>query len=123
MNTFISFLDASGMSNAEFYRLNGTMSEERIVALLDGEAAAPDLGSVVCDLGEAKAGFPAEDCASALLEGMQKLAKRMRGDNRAALLELVGELEQLQTSLANDADYGRDKLDAAIRAIDGKRNS
>ncbi|MBK3786777.1 hypothetical protein G3A43_42095 [Paraburkholderia aspalathi] len=47
----------------------------------------------------------------------------MRGDNRAVLLELVGELEQLQTSLTNDADYGRDRLDAAIRAIDGKRNS
>ncbi|MGE8165211.1 hypothetical protein ACQKRQ_34310 [Paraburkholderia sp. NPDC080076] len=118
MDSLNRYIEASGLSNAEFYRLNGTMSIDRIEALLDREAAAPDLGGVACDVDEAKAGFPDEDCAAALIERMQKLAKRMRGDTRRELLELVAELETLQTSLANSAEYGCEKLKSAIQALE-----
>lgn len=70
MDSYIKCIDSSGMSNAEFYRLNGSMSSERIEALLDREEATPDLGSVACDLDGAKAGFPDEDCAATLIERM-----------------------------------------------------
>lgn len=118
MNSIINCINSSGMSNAEFYRLNGTMTDERIETLLGAEAAAADRGSVVSDLDEVKAGFPDEDCASALIDRMQQLAKRLRGDNRTELLALVDGLLTLQTSLANNAECGCEKLKDAIRALD-----
>jgi hypothetical protein len=111
-------IHASSLTHAEYYRLNGTLDGSRIEALLDGDELLERLGGVVVDLAEARAGYPAEDWAAELLGGMQQLAKSLRGANREAMTRLLEQLEQLQTSIANDVEYGREKLDAAIEAFE-----
>lgn len=41
----------------------------------------------------------------------------MRGDTRSELLDIVADLEALQTALTNDAEYGVEKLTAAITTL------
>ncbi|WP_213303504.1 hypothetical protein [Paraburkholderia sacchari] len=54
---------ASALSDAELYRLNGTLPGERIEALLDGALVLDQIGSIPGELDEARGSFPGEDFA------------------------------------------------------------
>lgn len=104
----------SNLSPAEEYRLNGTLSCETIETLLESHAkfeAVQDVGN----LDEARGCFPEEDCLQEHIEDLRRVAKGMRGDNRALLLGLAEELEDTQAEIAVASEYGISEIKAYLK--------
>lgn len=64
---------------------------------------------------EAKASFPGEDCLQALIDECRELGQGRV--TKAEVLALCEKLEELQSSLARDAEYGLDELQKAERLL------
>ena len=64
---------------------------------------------------EAKGSFPDEDCLQALIDECRELGQGRV--TKAEVLALCEKLEELQSSLARDAEYGLDELQKAERLL------
>lgn len=64
---------------------------------------------------EAKGSFPGEDCLQALIDECKALGQGRV--TKAEVLALCEKLEELQSSLARDAEYGLDELQQAERLL------
>ena len=64
---------------------------------------------------EAKGSFPGEDCLQALIDECRELGQGRV--TKAEVLALCEKLEELQSSLARDAEYGLDELQQAERLL------
>jgi hypothetical protein len=104
------------MTDDEFYRLNGTLSPERIERLLDLTIHI-DGSNPSNYIEEATATFPKEDFLEAVLKKLNRIAKNVRGDNRTDINDVIETLEQLATDTYNTSEYGRSELDNALAVI------
>lgn len=64
---------------------------------------------------EAKGSFPGEDCLQALIDECRGLGQGRV--TKAEVLALCEKLEELQSSLARDAEYGLNELQKAERLL------
>ncbi|WP_213303502.1 hypothetical protein [Paraburkholderia sacchari] len=55
-----------------------------------------------------------------MLKKLREVIKRMRGDNRETLNGLIEELEQLQTTVAGNSEYGIEKIESVREMVAGK---
>jgi len=110
-------LTSSNLTHEEFFRLNGTLTQERIEELLDAASAALDPGTVAAHVLEARASFPSEDCLSEVLKGLGELAKKIRGANRDACNELFEKLDSLANQINQSTEYGAEELTKALQYI------
>jgi len=108
---------AHNATNAEVFRVQGTLPAERIEALLDLETQANALEAVSAHIDEAKGCFVAEDCLQAHLDDLRRLLKNMRGVNRAELACIIEQIELTQTELAREGEYGASELNEAQKLI------
>jgi len=112
-------IEASNMTYAEYYHLNGMLSAERtesILSTLDA-AQALDVREYASYAQEAQGGFPAEDFLSEVIEELQAMAKRLRGDNKDSLQHIISKLDDIAQCQFNAADYGREQLHKIIVTI------
>lgn len=100
-------MEASSLTNAEYFRLNGALNTERIEALLDLEAVDNEKPDSV---GDVAAGFPAEDFLASSISSLLNLSKRLRGENKAELQACIENLEELALTTCQSTEYGRDEL-------------
>ena len=105
------------MSAAEYYRYNGTLTSEHIEDLLSIEARLEQVKGIDAYIGEAMAQFPAEDFLSDVENRLQELCKRLRGDNRETLKDIIESLSNVAQCEFNSTNYGRDELRKARVAI------
>lgn len=112
-------IEASNLTHAEYYHLNGMLSEQRTEALLRDyeEAQASDVCEYANEAQEACAGFPEEDFLAEHTSDLYHFAKRLRGDNKKELLEIVARLVQTESDVVSSAEYGYDKLRGIIATI------
>lgn len=103
-------VEASNLSHAEFYRLNGALSAERCETLIDAEADLEQLIDASTHIDEASGCFVSEDFLSGVLSDMRALAKKVRGGNKFDLEQLIERLEEIESEEARNAEYGRDEL-------------
>jgi hypothetical protein len=106
-------IEATNLTNEEYYRLNGTLSAERIESLLNITANVDD-SSPAAYIEEAMGTFPKEDFLESVIKKVRAVAKRVRGDNKDDLDQILLDLEDLQSSVNNNSDYGRSELDNAL---------
>lgn len=109
--------DNSTLTADEYYRLNGTLDPSRIEALLSLSGLMNVIYDVDCSISEAKAQFPEEDFLSPMIERMQAFSKNMRGPNREAMLRLIEQAEEIQSSTHRATEYGLLELRAAEKSI------
>jgi hypothetical protein len=109
-------IEATNLTNKEYYRLNGTLSEERIEALLEIDVNV-DGSSPAAYIDEAMGTFPNEDFLEHIIKKVREVAKRVRGDNKDDLDQILLDLEDLQDKVNNDSDYGRSELENALGDI------
>lgn len=102
----------------EQFRMNGQLNAETTEELLDNAEALLEVEGVSAQVQEAVGCFPKEDCLTDLLDSLNILSKRLRGDNRTALLGLIEQAEELQQSLFNEGDYGRSELREALKTLE-----
>lgn len=110
-------IEATNLTNAEYYRLNGTLSAERIEELLDLDVAREKVSDPSAYIEEASGCYPAEDFLEHIMKQVRAVAKRVRGENRDDLDQIILDLEDLQTEVNNQSDYGRDELRSALRDV------
>jgi len=108
---------ASNLSPSEEMRINGSLSGPTIDALIDASDQLAAISGIDAHISEGMAQFPAEDFLSGPISDLIDLAKRLRGDNKAALQGIIESLEDLAQCQFNASDYGRDELQKAIDAI------
>jgi hypothetical protein len=70
---------------------------------------------------EACCQFPAEDFLEGVKDRLHELSKRVRGDNKSELMGIIEALDDIAQCTFNAADYGRDELRKAIKALDEVR--
>lgn len=112
MNT----IDLNTLSASEAYRISGTLPHDKIEQLLDAQEQLDAIGNVSGSLIDADQ-YPAEDFLQDAIDDIGLMAKRLRGDNRADLIAISVKLEDLQLSIARAAEYGRECLNTAIKAV------
>ncbi|MFW6855320.1 hypothetical protein ACODYM_28935 [Burkholderia gladioli] len=108
-------LDLPHLSNAEFFRMHGTLPPARIEALLDVGDRLAEVKSVDAYIREGMAQLPAEDFLADVMSRLQDIAKRLRGANKEQLLGCVESLDDVAQTTFNAADYGRSELDKALK--------
>lgn len=109
----------SNMTAREHLRLCGAVPVEKIEDLLEKEEALEEMEGIDAHISEAMAQYPAEDFLQGPINRMHELAKRLRGDNRAELLGIIEQLDDIAQCTFNSADYGRSELNAVIKTIEG----
>lgn len=109
----------SNLTPAEQWRMHGTFNEETVDHLLNMSAAIED-----CDIGWAKSAldegmgcFPAEDALSSVINELSDLAKRVRGNNRDAVNTVIEKLADLQSTMNQDAEHGKEEITKVQKAI------
>ena len=95
------------------YCAGHTRAADLLGTLADYEIAQDGAESAAVYIDEAATQYPSEDCLQDHITALQALARNMRGDNRAAVLAIVAELEQTQSDLMHAGAYGRDELPKA----------
>lgn len=109
---------ASNMTNSEYYALNGTLSAERIEAILDAEEFAPRIEGAISDIKEAMHPFSAEDFLSSTLDRILKIKNSTRSAAvKEELSALYGSLEDLQQVIFYAMDAQNEKLHEALSAL------
>lgn len=114
-------IEASNLTNSEYYKLNGTLSAERIESLLDIETInVKDVVSrASCYISEAIQPFSAEDFLSDVIKDVNRLIKDLRGNNRVELQRILENLDDVAQCTFNAVENSDDLLDKARHALDG----
>ena len=108
----------SAMTPAEIYRTNGTLPDKTIEELITAHEKLQAVEGIECNIAETATQFPDEDFLQDIISDLQTLAKRIRGDNKSDLLAIIDNIENLQLSTHNEAEYGRSELKQALKAIE-----
>lgn len=109
---------ASNMTNSEYYALNGTLSVERIEAILDAEEFSPRIEEAIFVINEAMNPFNSEDFLCSTLDRILKIKKMTRSSAIAdELSALYGSLEDLQQVIFYAMDAQKEKLHEALSAL------
>ena len=99
-----------------FGEITGSRAEEAMNAIVMGE----NVPSIKAHIDEACAMFPDEDFTAEIIIEMRGLAKRIRGENRAEMLQLIEKLEAKNEEVWQAAEYGVDELKKALKVISGE---
>jgi ElaB/YqjD/DUF883 family membrane-anchored ribosome-binding protein len=124
-------IDSSAITHEEAFRLNGTLSEARIEALLEEAAGAPHVEDIGPKMDDARGQFPDEDFLDDAqqelrehLDDLKELASKVRGNNKAEIQSIIERLEKcLETvkskvqDAVNSAEEGRASLSEALDLI------
>lgn len=108
---------SSNLTHAEYFRLYGSLTEERIQELLDLEATAPKVESAIVHIQEGMAQFPAEDFLEPIKQRLLELEKNIRGANKETMKGIIESLDDLAQCTFYGADAGRDELRKALSEL------
>jgi molecular chaperone DnaK (HSP70) len=107
----------SSMTAQEEFRMTGTLSPNRIESLLSVEGRLEALDGLSNHIEEAMSQYPAEDFLSDIESRLHEFAKKLRGQNKEALLGIIESLSDLAQTTFYAADYGRSELKEALKAF------
>lgn len=109
----------SNMTPREEFRINGTLCEKTIESLIEHHEDENGLqvdGAKVY-VNEANGCFPQEDFLTTVTADIRTIANRLRGRNKDELLELVQRLEQIESEINQQSEYGHSELKKAIECL------
>lgn len=105
------------LTNREYLSLHGTLSLDRIEALVEMEAVISGQEGALNYIDEAKGSFPGEDFLNDIISNLRTLVKHLRGANKEELNGIIEKVEGLQTSTTHESEYGLEQLKAAKAMI------
>ena len=111
----------SNLTAQEELRLTGTLALPRIEELLELDDKLKGLSRIGAHIDEAMAQYPAEDFLTPIMDRLHQFSKRLRGDNRSDLLAIIETIDDFAQCTFNAADYGRNELRKATRAIEAAK--
>ena len=109
---------ASNMTNLEYYALNGTLSADRIEAILDSEEDTPLIETAISEIKESMNPFKSEDFLCPILDRIIKIKKLTRSSAVAdELTALYSAIESLQQETFYAMEYQKEKLYSALSSL------
>lgn len=105
------------LTHEEYFRIYGTLTEQRISELLDEVSAAPNVESVAIHINEGMGQFPAEDFLEAIKTRLVELQKNVRGQNKEDLKGIIEALDDVAQTTFYAAEAGRDELQKALTQV------
>jgi hypothetical protein len=115
----MNVIEASNLSFAEFYRLNGVVTPERAEQAIAALEEVPQYEEARDRLGSVAGFFPDEDFLDEALDLARDLVKNCKGSNVKVAVDLLANLEQLQTTVGQHRDEGVSEVEEAIRLLGG----
>lgn len=112
----------SNLTAKEYFKLHGTLTPERIEALLDNEESLEAITGVDAYIQEAMGQFPPEDFLHDIKTRLFELTKRIRGANKSDLSAIIESMDDALQCQFNSSDYGRSELRSARKAIAATTN-
>lgn len=113
-------MNGSNMTNKEYYALHGTLSAERIEAILDAEFFIPRAESAVSEIEEALNPFSSEDFLVGILDRVLEIKNSTRSKTtKEELTSLYACIEDLQQVVFYEMEYQKEKLNSAMSALRG----
>lgn len=109
----------SNTTAEEEYRLTGSVTGIRLEQLLDDSLRLSKILNAEDYIQEATSSFPNEDFLSSITESLYSISKNVRGTNKDDILRVIESLTDLEISVTNDSEYGREQLYQAMKAING----
>lgn len=104
-------IEGSNMSDSEFYRMNGTLSGERIERLINiTDGIDVPISAVDAKIWEARTCFPEEDFIQDLVHELRDLGKSLRGEKKQVLDRILVSMDEELTQLRQSAEYGISEL-------------
>ena len=105
-------IDPHTLDCEEAWRVNRYLTDAQIEYLLDCAAREEKRSGDENLIIDAGGSYPEEDFLQDTIGNLQTIVKGMRAsDNKTALLEVVENLEELQSEVNRTVDYGRECLD------------
>jgi hypothetical protein len=110
-------IDCANMTHLEVYRVNGTLSTERLESLLDAseQAIDTDVSNWKATLQEARSCYLSEDFLDARISDLQALAKSLRGNNRQALFDIIATIQDDVLQAVQSSEYGADEIGKILK--------
>ena len=101
-------IDSTNLTNAEYFRLNGNLSNDRIESLLDLEETAEsvNLDNLGTNLEEIRGSFPYDEFAEDVIYELEQLAGLLNDEQAIDLYRIIKTLEHRVISLIDEANYG-----------------
>lgn len=109
------------LTPSEHFRMHGTLPDRAIEDLLVEAAKTDVLDDIGGYIDEAKGCYLGEDFADKRIGELKNFAKRLRGDNKSALLTIIEELEGEVKEAKESGNYGYDELKKALALIEQTR--
>jgi hypothetical protein len=107
------------MTPEEEYRLNGVVTGDRLINLLDAATVVESADGACSQCQEALGCFPDEGFMGAEIDELDAFAKTLRGDKRDRFLETVNSMKSKLQDQEQAAEYGADELRKAIKTMKG----
>jgi len=109
----------SNMTPREAFNQFGTLPESMIDSLINTQEAADQTSGVCPNIEETLTQYPGEDFieSAGVFDDLRAIARSVRGDNKAAILNVIEKLEALQLCIARQSEYGKSELNNALNDI------
>lgn len=109
----------SNMTPKEEFRLNGTLCESTIEALIleHEDTQEADIKGAKTYIKEAKGCYASEDFLTTPVRDLQTVANRVRGQNKLMLLDIIQQLQNIENEIRQSGEYGSDELRKALDCL------
>ena len=108
----------SNYTAREAFHIRGYLTAEEQQCMVEDAEDVETMRATVPNIEEARGCYPSEDFAENLISAMRDLSKRMRGDTKAVMLELIEQAEKLQTEVVQEGEYGASELQNALNVLE-----
>ena len=108
----------AAQTDQEYFNLHGTLTSERIQALIDQSALVEACSEADTALQDALGAYPGEDCLQDVIDDLKQLAKNLRGENKNEVNSILLGVEERQNQLHNQSEYGAEVINNFIRSLE-----
>lgn len=104
----------------EVFNVTGTLPPNMIENLVDNAEDMEAVREIIPNIEECKNTFPNEDFIDNLgvISDLHDIARRLRGENKAAIIAAIEKLEALQIDVYHQSEYGRSELTKALNVLE-----
>lgn len=105
---------ATNLTDAEYFKLNGALSADRIESLLFiSEGLGGKLSGIQTKITEAHGCFPNEDEYDKIVDRLRRLQDNLRGNNKEILDKIISAFVEITASANQSSEYGIAELNDA----------
>lgn len=108
----------SNLTDQEYFNLHGTLTPERIQALIEQSALVDACTEAESALNDAINAYPGEDCLADVLKYVRSLAPYLNKAGQDALKGVICDIEVEQSALCNQGERGQEVINNFIASVD-----